>query len=173
VAADDSTTVASMIEELLGNSSLLWLLGDTGEIVLREWAWSAPVATGISQSVKRTATYRPVATRKLGYRRNERVMARGDLAAIVLATEVAYLDGTPIESLKPAEAGATLGAPAGTPVAGMPAEDVIAEQARGAGTDRGDLRHAGAAGLRRWQDFRRRAAGQRRRRQRGDGARPG
>lgn len=96
VAADDSTTVAAMIEELLGNSSLLWLLNDTGEIVLREWAWGAPAAYGVSQSVKRTATYRPVATRKLGYRRNEKVMARGDLAAIVLVQDVLFPDGTPI-----------------------------------------------------------------------------
>ena len=106
VAADDSTTVASMIEELLGNSSLLWLLNDAGEIVLREWAWGAPVAAGASQSVKRTSVFRPVATRKLGYQRNEKVMARGDLAAIVLTDGVTYGDGTPIDALKPAQPGA-------------------------------------------------------------------
>lgn len=46
------------------------------------------------------------------------------------AEDISYADGTPIEQLKPAEAGATAGAPAGTNVAGTPAEDVIDEQAR-------------------------------------------
>lgn len=130
VAKDETTTTAAMIEDLLGHSSLLWLLNSAGEIVIREWAWGASAASAISQSVKRTDVLRPVGTRKLGYKRNETRMARGDLAAIVLASDVAYLDGTPIETLKPAQAGATAGAPAGTDVAGTPAEDVIAEQAR-------------------------------------------
>lgn len=56
VAADDSTTVASMIEQLLGNSSLLWLLNDAGEIVLREWAWGAPVAAGNTTVTAHTAS---------------------------------------------------------------------------------------------------------------------
>lgn len=130
VANDDSTSVASMIEELLGNSSLLWLLNASGQIVIREWTWGASAASAVSQAVKRTSVLAPVGTRKLGYKRNETRMARGDLAAIVLANGVAYMDGTLIENLKPAEAGATSGAPAGTNVAGTPAEDVIEEQAR-------------------------------------------
>jgi hypothetical protein len=39
----------------------------------------------------------------------------------------AYADGTPFEALKPAEAGATRGAPAGTPIAGRDAAQVIAD----------------------------------------------
>lgn len=96
VAKDDSTGVASMIEELLGNSSLLWLLNASGEIVIREWAWGAGVASGVSQSVKRTSVFAPVGTRKLGFKRNETQMARGDLAAIVLVSDVVYGDGTPL-----------------------------------------------------------------------------
>lgn len=41
------------------------------------------------------------------------------------AADLKYADGTPIEDLKPAEAGATAGAPAGTEVAGVPAEDLV------------------------------------------------
>lgn len=93
VAEDDSTTVASMIEALLGNVSLLWLLNSAGEIVLRQWAWGASVASAKSASVRRTDVLRPVATRTLGYRRNETVMARGDLAAIVLAEDVQFSGG--------------------------------------------------------------------------------
>lgn len=99
VAQDDSTGTASMIEELLGNSSLLWLLNASGEIVIREWAWGAGVASGVSQSVKRTSVIAPVGTRKLGFKRNETQMARGDLAAIVLVDGVTYSDGTPLTTV--------------------------------------------------------------------------
>lgn len=105
VAKDENTTVAAMIEELLGHSSLLWLLDASGSIVLRQWAWGASAASGRSQSVKRTDVLRPVSTRKIGYARNETPTARGNLAAIVLANDATYLDGTPLENLKPAQAG--------------------------------------------------------------------
>lgn len=93
VARDDSTTIAAMIQELLGNSSMLWLLNAAGDIELREWAWGAPAITATSYSVKRTAMFRPVATRTIGYRRNERRMARGDIAGIIFAGDVLLSDG--------------------------------------------------------------------------------
>lgn len=96
VANDDSTSVASMIEELLGNSSLLWLLNASGEIVIREWTWGASAASAVSQSVKRTSVLAPVGTRKLGFKRNETKMARGDLAGLVLSTDVVGTDGIAI-----------------------------------------------------------------------------
>jgi len=43
------------------------------------------------------------------------------------AGDLTYEDGTPIEALKPAEPGATEGAPPGTPVGDRPAEDVVNE----------------------------------------------
>lgn len=110
VAKDDTSTVAAMLDELLGNSSLLWLLDDNGAITIRPWTWGASVASATSQDVSRVQVLRPLATRKLGYKRNETPMQRGDLAAIVLSSEVAYLDGSSLESLKPAEGGATHGA---------------------------------------------------------------
>lgn len=123
-ANDDNTTVAAMLDELLRGNSLLWLLDPTGQIVIRQWAWEASVASAVSEDVSRKASYRPLVTRKLGYRRNESPMDRGAIAAIVFATDVAYLDGVSAEDLKPAEAGATLGAPVGTPVGAIAAEDV-------------------------------------------------
>lgn len=113
LADDDSTTVAAMLDDLLGHSSLLWLLDDAGSIVLREWAWGAPVTAAKSEDVSRKEVLRPLATRRLGYKRNETQMARGDLAAIVLSSDVNYLDGTPIETLKPADPSATAGADIG------------------------------------------------------------
>ena len=113
VVSDESTNISAMLDELLGNVSLLWVLDAGGEIVLREWAWGASAATVESSAVVRRQAFKPLASRKIGYRRNETQMARGDLAAIVLATELAYLDGTPIENLKPAQYGATNGAVTG------------------------------------------------------------
>lgn len=134
VADSDSTTVASMIEELLGNSSLLWLLNASGEIVIREWTWGASVASATSQSVKRTSVLAPVGTRTLGYKRNETQMARGDLAAIVLWGDIAG-DGKP-------ESGATRNAFQGSYNAAatyMPGDAVLWERADG-GTGAGYTR---------------------------------
>lgn len=127
VADNDTTTQAAMIEELLGNSSLLWLLDGQGRIVLREWSWGAPVAAGRSYDVRRIRTLKPVGTRTIGYRRNEHVVQRSALAGIVLAEDTLFEDGSTVEELKPAEPDATKGAPPGTPVGDRPAEDVIAD----------------------------------------------
>ncbi|MFY9350110.1 MAG: hypothetical protein WBL20_10305 [Sphingobium sp.] len=124
VVKDDTTTVAAMLDDLMANSSLMWLLSASGQIMIRPWVWGASVASAISEDVSRVKVLRPVTTRRLGYRRNEAKMARGDLVAIVLANEVAYLDGTPAQDLQPAQAGATLGAPSGTPVGAITADDV-------------------------------------------------
>lgn len=101
---DDNTSTAAMLDDLLGAVSLLWLLSDGGTIVIRQWAWGASVATARSISATRKRVFKPLATRKLGFKRNELPMARGDIAGIVF--DAAYADGTPIEALKPAEAAA-------------------------------------------------------------------
>ncbi|MEO7469620.1 MAG: hypothetical protein ABIV36_21625 [Sphingobium limneticum] len=132
VVSDDSTTVAAMLDQLLADNSLMWLL-DAGAIVLRPWAWGAPVASAVSEDVVRKKSFAPVATRRLGYRRNESPMARGDLAAIVLASDVTYPDGTVAADVQPAEAGATAGAPAGTMIDTVAAEDVSETIAPGGG----------------------------------------
>lgn len=108
VVDDETTTVAAMLDEMLAYVSLMWMPEPTGEIIMRAWSWGASVASAVSQDVARKKSFAPVTTRKLGYRRNESVMARGDLAAIVLATDLSYLDGTPIEDLKPAEGGSDI-----------------------------------------------------------------
>lgn len=97
LAANESTTVSEMLDQLLGNSSLLWLIDELGQIVVRAWEWSASAASAVSSEVKRTKSFRPLATRRLGYKRNELPMARGDIAAIVLTGDVQYPDGTPLE----------------------------------------------------------------------------
>jgi len=97
-ARDENATVSAMLDELLGNSSLLWVLDAAGAIVLREWAWGASVAAGESHSAKREEGWPPVATRKIGYQRNEAPMARGDIAAAVLASDVSLSGGGQVET---------------------------------------------------------------------------
>lgn len=102
---NDTTTAADAISELLGDVSLSWLLIG-GQLRFRRWEWTASTRVAHSHRVTRRSTVKPVGTRKLGYRRNWSPMARGDLAAIVLAQDVAYEDGTGIvEAI--AEAGKT------------------------------------------------------------------
>jgi hypothetical protein len=142
----DSATAAAEISEMLGGVSTSWLVVD-GAIVFRHWDWTPPTRVARSFAVTRKSSVKPTASRKLGYRRNWSPMARGDLAAIVLSTDVLYEDGTPIEDLKPAEPGATSGAPEGTDVAGMPARTAINALAELAGTPRPDDIVAGARAL--------------------------
>ncbi len=108
VVSDDTETVNTMLDALLGNVSLLWVLSPTGQIVIRQWAWGESAGVVRSIDVTRKSTVRPLAIRKLGFRRNETPIARSSLAAIVLASDATYLDGTPIEDLKPAEGGANV-----------------------------------------------------------------
>lgn len=125
LAKDDATTVAAMLTELLGNSSLLWTLNAQSKIEISEWAWKASRASAQSLSVARKKALRPVAVRKIGYKRNELPTDRNNLAGIVLASDVLYPDGTPVAELQPAEAGATAGAPPGTLVGDREAQQVI------------------------------------------------
>ena len=96
---------AAVLSEMLAGVSLSWLI-ESGELDFRRWDWTAPVRVARSEGVVRRRLFKPVAGRKLGFRRNQAPMARGDLAAIVLAGDVTYEDGTPVEALKPAQPGA-------------------------------------------------------------------
>lgn len=106
---DTNATAAEQIEQILSGVSLWWALPASGEMEIGEWAWGGPVAAVKAASVERTATYQPISKVTVSYRPNYTVMARSDIAAaVLLATDAAYADGTPIEALKPAEAGANV-----------------------------------------------------------------
>lgn len=91
--ATESITAASAVTEVLGDVGLSWVLV-AGEIVFRPWEWSQPRRRAVSESVTRQELIKPVGTRKLGYRRNQAPMARGDLGAFVLGTDVLFDDGS-------------------------------------------------------------------------------
>lgn len=82
--ATESATIAGELSALLAEVSLSWLIVDDA-IVFRRWDWSAPVRTARSEGVVRRQVFKPVASRRLGYRLNQAPMSRGDIAAAVLA----------------------------------------------------------------------------------------
>ncbi len=96
--ASDGATIAGELSEVLADVSLSWTVR-SGAIELRRWDWTAPVRHARSHRVSRRETGRPVATRKLGYRRNAAPMARGDLAAAILAADLVLSDGRTLDDL--------------------------------------------------------------------------
>ncbi|MBN8844789.1 MAG: hypothetical protein J0H88_16230 [Sphingomonadales bacterium] len=105
--ASSSDTVAQAIDRLLLGVSLYWVLQPDATIRIGEWAWTAPVASMQAIFIGRERQLPPVKSRKVGYRRNHRQHQQSEIsAAVLLANDVAYLDGTPIEALKPGQAGA-------------------------------------------------------------------
>ncbi|WP_242095502.1 hypothetical protein [Sphingomonas sp. CROZ-RG-20F-R02-07] len=91
----DSATASDLVSGILGDVSLSWMLSG-GAIAFRRWEWNASTRVARSYGVTRQKTMKPVTARKLGYRRNWSPMARGDLAGIVLATDVVYDTGVPV-----------------------------------------------------------------------------
>ncbi len=89
----DSSTAAAELTEMLAGVSLSWLIVD-GAVAFRRWEWTAATRTARSEGMTRTKVYKPIASRTIGYRRNWAPMARGDLAAFVLVTDILYDDGT-------------------------------------------------------------------------------
>lgn len=87
-ADDEGATVESVLNDLLGGVSLLWVLGANSEITIRQWTWGASAAAAKSQSVQRKRTIKPFAVRRLGYKRNQHAMARGDIAEILFWSEI-------------------------------------------------------------------------------------
>ena len=108
---DATTTVAEALDQLLAPLGSMWRLSSAGTITLQRIGFAgAPDATfgswQVASSVDRLSIVMPTATRELGFARCNRVHSEGEIASILRASDLAYADGTPIESLKPAQAGA-------------------------------------------------------------------
>jgi hypothetical protein len=107
---DDDASVASVLDRLFAGVGGWWRLGSAGTITLGRWGWAAPALTIPAHRRHRPDRLRvlaPTRRRALGYARNDRVHTESEIARILLADDLAYADGTAIEDLKPAEAGAT------------------------------------------------------------------
>lgn len=122
---DSNETAAAALNRLLLPALVGWSLAPEGDLELFPIGFAAADETVTARSVSRDAAWAPVTRIDLGFRRNHRRHSDAEISAAVRADEAVYEDGTPVEELKPAEAGATKGAPAGTLVAGRPAQAMV------------------------------------------------
>lgn len=89
---EEDETINSGLVRLLQGVSLLWVLdAAAGTIGLREITFTGPVATLLSDTVKRVRTLRPVKSRRVGYKRSYRRHGDGEIASSLLASDVAGL----------------------------------------------------------------------------------
>lgn len=115
---DASETGAAVLDRLLLRASLAWGIDGAGRLEATPIAFADPVETVVATTIEREAAFAPATAIEIGYRRNHRRHSDAEISAAVLAEDVTYADGTPIEALKPAEQGATDGAPAGSNIGG-------------------------------------------------------
>ena len=125
--SDASATTATELTALLSGVSLWWGLTAAGVIEFGMWAWDAPVATLKAERIDRVQSFKPVSKVSLGWKRNQSVMSRGDIAGVVLYGEVAGVPTTLAgvnagegAKLTGIEAGATVGANFNTNLANKP-----------------------------------------------------
>jgi hypothetical protein len=121
-------------DPLLGDGEYLVTSADPGAtgLTLKPDGSALPIVRSIRQLEASPPWWRLA----LGAEVTWEVHGPADIAfADLSAEDVKYADGTPIEDLKPAEAGATEGAPAGTPIGSTPAEDIESSVTAGLETD--------------------------------------
>ena len=92
LVSDTGATIASELTALLSGVSLWWALSAAGVVEMGPWEWGASVATFTAARIERVQTFRPVSKVSLGWKKNNTVMARGDIADVVLYGDVS---GTP------------------------------------------------------------------------------
>ena len=99
LVSNAGATVSAELTALLSGVSLWWSLSAAGALHFGAWAWGPPVTSIKGARVDRIRSYAPVGKITIGWKINNLLMSRGDIAAVVL--DAAYADGTPIEALKP------------------------------------------------------------------------
>lgn len=138
---DETTTGAQVIDRLALGSSLIWVAAPEGVIRLLPWTFDdggADVLQG--QFIGRERAHAPHYRRRVGFRANNRRHSESEIAESVLGSTIVYDDGSTVpadkvfysgpepvsvDDLRPAERGATNGAPGLSPVGDRTAQDVV------------------------------------------------
>lgn len=107
-ADQESETAAQALDRLLSAAGVVWIVEPSGLVRFSPVSFANPVEALVAIDVEREAVYKPVTEVLLGYQRNQRQHSDGELSAVFQAGDGTYLDGTPIEDLKPAERGANV-----------------------------------------------------------------
>lgn len=106
---DDEADVGQALDRLLAGLGIFWKVRADGTIDAKRLGWGSPVTSFAAHqrhAPSRLRTVLPAGRRQLGYAANNRLHGEGEIARILLADSLAYADGTPVEALKPAAAGA-------------------------------------------------------------------
>lgn len=106
--ADTNESAANVLDRLLLPISLVWVLDTLGNMKVREIKFTGPVATLQAAEINRVDVYKPQKSRRLGYQKNHRQHSDGEIASTLTGSDIIYSDGTPLDSLQPAEAGANI-----------------------------------------------------------------
>lgn len=85
---ETSETYASALDRLLLGSSLLWVVGPTGAVELRQWSFDEPVAELSAVYLGRESSLPPTGSRRLGFRRNHRIHGEGEISAAIFDDEL-------------------------------------------------------------------------------------
>lgn len=106
---DANETASSVLDRLLLPVFIAWVLKGDGAMTFRRVSFDNPVASLRAETVERETVFPALKTRKLGFQRNYRIHSEGEIsAALLTAKDITYADGTPVETLKPLEAGANI-----------------------------------------------------------------
>ncbi len=106
---DDESTTAVLLDRLLAGLGAFWRVHSSGAVALRRIGWGAgaiSVPAHRRSAPRRLRIVMPTAKRSLGYARNNRVHSESEIAQILLAEDIVYGDGTPVQDLQPAGPGA-------------------------------------------------------------------
>lgn len=104
-----SETFAQLLDRLLLPVSIVWVMDGAGAFTMLPIRWDGPAASLTAQTVEREETFKPLRTRRLGFQANNRIHTDAEIAAVLAeSTNPTYSDGTPIDVLRPAEAGANV-----------------------------------------------------------------
>lgn len=100
---DEGEDINVALTRLTMGVSLLWILNAAaGTITFREFTFSSPVASLVSDDVSRERTLPPMKTRRVGYQRSYRIHSDGDIVVTLLQSDPAA--GTKLDGIA---AGAT------------------------------------------------------------------
>jgi hypothetical protein len=109
IYVSDAASVAELLDRLFRGLGTAWKVRSDGTIAIRQMGFAAPVLTVPNHrmgAAQRGKIVVPTARRTIGYAGNNRVHSEGEIAQALLAGDIIYADGTPVEALKPADAGA-------------------------------------------------------------------
>jgi hypothetical protein len=84
----DDSSAGEIITRLLSGVSLWWGMKSSGEMEFGAWAFGASAGNITASRAVRVKTHKPVKRLTLGWRQNNMVMSRGDIAASLFWSEV-------------------------------------------------------------------------------------